>query len=182
MTTHGMMMSPGSGSGGGDGSEGRPKRPSGIAHPTVSVPAAAPPEACNVQEPMPVVLAKGTFIKFGVLIFGSLLITISGVLAFYWKHHYETTTHMKDGTIHLTSGERGKLETKAEAKESRKKITRTIKAHVDIKLREVKVEQKAQIQKLGDDLKREQKAGLKRILNEVKQTRRDVLRAGRGID
>ena len=45
---------------------------------------------------------------------------------------------------------------------------------MNVKMREVKVEQKEEIQKLGRELKSEQKAGLKRILNEVKRTRREV--------
>jgi hypothetical protein len=126
------------------------------------------------QEPQTVVLAKGTFLKFGVLLFGSLILTISGILAFYWKHHYESTTHQNDMTIHLKSGERPKFETKAEAKASRKRTVRIIKAHVNIKLREVRVDQKAQIQRLGDELKASQQAQIRQVLTEVKRTRRDV--------
>lgn len=164
-----MMSSNNGGSGGGsDGDQSGPKRKSSGSANHKCIMNGAP------SVPLPVVLAKGTFLKFGVLIFGSLLITISGVLAFYWKHHYESTTHMKDGTIHLTSGERAKLETKAEAKASRKRIVKIINTHVDLKMREVKVEQKAQIQKLGDELKQQQRQDLRKILSEVKQTRRVV--------
>jgi flagellar motility protein MotE (MotC chaperone) len=124
-----------------------------------------------------VIFAKGTLLKLALTIGGTILVGISAVLAFYWQHHYRMTTHMENGSIHLRAGERGDLETKAEAQGHRAKLVKEVKREVGIRHRELKVSQgeeiKQQIKKMGST----QKAELKRLLDEVRQTRRAVTKS-----
>jgi polyhydroxyalkanoate synthesis regulator phasin len=128
--------------------------------------------------PVQVVLAKGTFLKFALMSLGSLLISISTILAFYWRSHFETKSHIANGTIHLTSGERSTLETKVEAQKHRKKLVGEVSKKVELHFREIKVRQdeqiKRQIKNVADDLKTSQKYEFNKILQEVKRTRREV--------
>jgi len=189
MTIHGMMMAPGGGAGSGGGSDDSnnkkpnpeaPRRPSGTAYPMVSPDDSVPhtpivkKEEDEVMVPMPVVLAKGTFMKFAFLLLGSLLVSVSAILAFYWKHHFEFKTHIGDQTIHLTSGERATLETKSEAQANRKMMVEQVKREVEYKHREIVLKQKEQIQKIGEELQSSQEKKLNSILNEVRRTRRAV--------
>jgi hypothetical protein len=116
--------------------------------------------------PIPVVLTLGTILKLMVPIFG----LVSLGLAFYWQ----TRTHVDNKSIHLESGERSKLETRVEATDRTKQIVSTIKTHVDLKMRQQRVDQKEQILKVGEELKQQQKQQLSEILIEVKQTRRSI--------
>ena len=84
---------------------------------------------------------------------------------------------MGNNAIHLDSGERDKLETKAEAKAQRAKMVKEIKTDVALKHREVLIRQKEQIQEVGRALKTEQHKALSRILTEVKQSRKETRRA-----
>jgi hypothetical protein len=132
------------------------------------------------QQPMEVVFTAGTIRMLekklrkerrwlSIPLFLLLVTVISGFFYWYWK----TNVHIDDPTIHLTRGERGKLETKAEAKVERKKLKREITHHFDVKIREVKVEQREQILQLGKTLKRGQKQQFKKILTEVKKAHKD---------
>ena len=118
--------------------------------------------------PIPVVLTLGTILKLMV----PVLAVISAGIAFYWQ----TRSHCDNPTIHLKSGERGKLETKAEADKQRTKMVQEIKDRFDVKAQKISVEQTAKVQELGNELKAEQKTALQEILREVQRTRRSVAR------
>jgi hypothetical protein len=172
MAMNGMsMMPPNGGGGGGDGD--RPKRPSGLGHPAVSIPDEKGQSAV-VAQPMPVVLTVGTIIKLASVIMVPLL----GILSAGIYHYHKTNAHIEDPVIHLTRGERSKLENKSEAKAERKKLEKSITREVKLQARELKqdlaTEQKVQIKKLGTELKLEQKAWGDRLLQEVKKARRDI--------
>lgn len=128
--------------------------------------------------PIQVVLARGTFIKFALMLGGTLLVSISTILAFYWQHHFEVKAHMGNGTIHLTSGERDTLETKAEAQKHREKLVRDVSQKVELQYREIKIRQdeqiNSQIKKVAKDLKNSQKHEFNKLLYEMKQTQRAV--------
>lgn len=130
--------------------------------------------------PLPVVLARGTLLKFALTISGTLLVGISAVLAFYWQHHYSVVSHMDNQTIHLQSGERARLETKAEAQQHRKNLVREVKREVEYTHRVIAVRQDEEIKKcvkkMAAELKREQRSEFKKLMDEVKQTRRAVIR------
>lgn len=130
--------------------------------------------------PLPVVLAKGTFLKFALTIGGTVVVGISAVLAFYWQHHYSFVSHMGNQTIHLQSGERARLETKAEAQHHRTKLVKEVKREVEYTHRVIKVRQDEEIKKcvkkMAAELKREQRSEFKRLMDEVRQTRRAVVR------
>ena len=176
-------MSPNNGSGNGNGNEVSPRRktPTDGIVPTRSGSVGASGGSGgngNGDAPMQVVLAKGTFLKFAITIGGTVLVGISTLLAFYWQHHYEVTSHMGDGTIHLRSGERGTLETKAEAQKHRAKLVEEVKKEVEYQHREIKVRQDEEIKKglkkLTQDLRQEQRSEFRRLLDEVQKTRRAV--------
>jgi hypothetical protein len=130
--------------------------------------------------PMQVVLAKGTFLKFAITVGTTVVLGISALLAVYWQHHYRTTAHMDNGTIHLKSGERAVFETKLEAQQHRTKLVADVKQEVEFKHRSIKLSQgeeiKKEVAKLTQDLRTEQKAEFKKLFQEVKQTRREVAR------
>jgi uncharacterized phage infection (PIP) family protein YhgE len=119
---------------------------------------------------MPVVLTIGTIIKLASVIIVPLLGGMSAGI----YHYHKTNTHIDDSSIHLTRGERYKLETKVEAKKARKRLEKSIKREVKLQARELKqdlsAEQKSQIEKLGHELKRDQR----RLLDEVKKARKDI--------
>jgi hypothetical protein len=168
----GMSMMPPGGSGGGGGGD-RPKRPSGEGHPAVRVTEGSQPQVLALQ-PMPVVLTVGTIIKLASVIIIPLLGALSAGIYFVHK----TNAHVDDPEVHLSKGERYKLETKVEAKQERKKLEGSLKREMQLRAREIKqdvaAEQKVQIKKLGTELKLEQKAWGDRLLREVKQARRDI--------
>jgi hypothetical protein len=155
----------------------RRKRPtaSGVGYPKVAGGSGSgnngpPKDMKQVLEgtPIPVVLTLGTILKLMV----PVLALVSASIAFYWQ----TRSHCDDKTIHLESGERGKLETKAEANKQREKMVKEIKDRFDVKAEKISVEQTKQVIKLGQELKTEQKVALKEILKEVQRTRRSVRR------
>ena len=170
-----MLMAPAAGEGGGSSTS---KRHSDgvLGYPAVGGSNGGkgkPPHGTDrprAVEPLPVVLAKGTFFKFGILLFGTMLVGISGVLIVYWNHHYRAVHHMKDGSIHMKSGERGKFETKVEAKKARKELETDIKKHFDLKTGQLQLKNAKQITKIGKQLRTEQRVQYRRILSEIKKT------------
>jgi len=168
-----IMSSPNNGNGGSPPSsedEDKPKRKrpttSGVGYPKVGSGSGGGGRKIDEGTPIPVVLTLGTILKLMVPIFG----LVSLGLAFYWQ----TRTHVDNKSIHLESGERSKLETKGEATDRTKQIVKTIKTHVDLKMRQQRVDQKEQILKVGEELKQQQKQQLSEILIEVRQTRRSI--------
>lgn len=175
MMSHGMLCAPGSGSGsGGSGADDKDTGPLSGHHRCVRYD--RPDD--QIEEPLPVILARGTFFKFFVLIFGSMLVVISGALAIYWKHHYSVSTHMGNQTIHLTSGERAKFETKIEAQAQRKKMVKAFEKHAAVKYREIVVEQNEKFQDWSEAQEQKQEHQLRRILSEVRGVRRAVRTTG----
>lgn len=128
-----------------------------------------------VIKPVPVVLTTKTLAKIIAWVFGPMLIVISAGL--YWYHC--TNLHMDNTAIHLEEKERGRLETKAEAKVQRTGLVTAIKAHNDVRYREILVQQREDFSDWSKKQKLEHEQAMRRILSEVRQTRRDVRRAGR---
>lgn len=169
-------MSPATGSNGGSGSGGggpptrKKKSPSGV----TKIALAPKGEEVSVAYPMPVVLTWGTIVKFASVIVIPLLAGISFAIFFFHK----TNIHMGDPTVHLTRGERGKLETKAEACAARDKLAKSISKELTVKTRELKQDlgdqNRAQFRKLGKELKSDQNYRFSKILEEVKKARRDI--------
>lgn len=170
----GMMMSPNSGKGSSTGGSGKKKRP-----PTGEVRSSSgksdfEEDSSSISGPIEVIFTQQTFTKLIAWVLGPmLLVLISAISAFFYFYH-QTSIHLSDPTIHLTRGERAKLETKIEAKVSRKKLKTEITNHFDLKVREIKVENGEHIEKLGDALKKEQTKHLNKILIEVKKARQDI--------
>ena len=130
------------------------------------------PKKCNVEpdKPMEVVFKAEAFRKLIAWTFGPLLVVlVAGIGGFFYFYH-KTNTHLVDPTIHLTRGERNSLETKVEAKVERSKIKTDIITHFDVKVREIKVEQKEQLIKIVKSLEDEQKSQYRRLLTEIKKT------------
>ena len=179
-TTHGYLCAP-PGDGGEGGGTPPPRRRKPPTHGELPIVRPQDLAGCNVDPNMPlqVALNKATMIKFWAGILATLLVSISAILAFYWRGHYQTEAHIGDGSIHLKSGERATLETKVEAQEHRRNLVDGVKAELRLQQREIIVQQKAQIQKIGEDLKADQDAKLGRILQEVQRTRQDVRRSDR---
>lgn len=174
----GMLMSPSNGGGStptGGGVRGpNEKRPSGQAHPAVSGGEGGgpkDPKECNVEpnKPMEVAFTQQTFRKLIAWTFGPLLVVLVGGLSAFFYFYHKTNSHIGDPTIHLTRGERISLETKAEAREERKKIKKDIITHFDVKVREIKVEQKEQMTKIVKSLEEEQKSQYYKLLKEIKK-------------
>jgi len=139
--------------------EGRNRKPpTGEAFPVQSPP-----------EPLEVVFKAETFRRLIAWTFGPLIVVIVGVIsaALYFYHH--TNVHLEDPTIHLTRGERGKLETKIEAVKARDKLEKDIKNHFDLKTGQIKLENAKQINKIGNQLRSEQKIHYRRLLSEIKK-------------
>jgi len=181
MRSHGnMSMAPANGGGGG-GAAPAQRSPSGTGHPAVPPAPSSPGDgrgddtgSAPVMVPMPVVLTWGTILKFAAAIVVPLLAGTSFAIYFFHK----TNIHMEDPTVHLTRGERGKLETKTEAASARKKLEKSITKEFGLRTREIKLDlskqQRVQFKKLGKELKLEQKTQLVKILREVKRARRDI--------
>lgn len=169
------------------------KKPTGQAHPSVNSTMSGngggtggnnppkDPKYCKLKsdKPMEVVFTSDTFKKLIVWTLGPLLaVVVTGISAFFFFYH-KTMTHIENSTIHLTSGERIKLETRAEAIKARTSIQRNIINHFNLKIREVKVEQQEQArviadklkvnaQNVADELKDLQQKQLNKILSAVK--------------
>lgn len=180
-----IKMSPNNGNG--SGNDDKPKRKKTptdgvVGHSAVKKPGAPGGSGGGGSDddtmPMQVVLAKGTFLKFAITIGGTVLVGISAILAVYWQHHYQVTSHMGNGTIHLKSGERATLETKKEAQKNRAKLVEEVKREVTYQHRTLKLRQDEEIKKglkgIGDELKQSQRSELRKLLEEVKRTRRAV--------
>ena len=161
----------------------RIRPPSGTAYPAVGGgdPPDPPDEFNDLSNPgsttpIPVVLARWTFIKFGVIMFGSLILTFSSVLAIYWSHYYKVEYHITNGNAHLSVGERDKLETKVQAQQARTKMLKAIKTHTNVKIREVVVEQREEFQKWSGEQEKDHKRQFEKVLKEIKKTRQAVSR------
>lgn len=157
MSMNGMSMMPPNGGGGGGGGN-RPNRPSGEGHPAVP-PADEDRNPTAVITPMPVVLTVGTIIKLASVI----MVPLMGILSAGIYHYHKTNAHVDDPVIHLTRGERSKLETKAEAQKARTKLEESITREVKLQAREIK-----------QDVAADQKSWGDRLLQEVKKARRDI--------
>jgi hypothetical protein len=118
---------------------------------------------------MEVVFQKSTFIKLIVWSLGPLLLTLIGAISAFFYFYHETKIHIDDPNIHLGKTERTKLETKAEAKVERKKIRDNIKQHVNVKMREVKVEQREMLQQATKKLQTQQAQHYRKILTEIRK-------------
>lgn len=167
----GMLMSPSNGGGGASAGNTPPeKRPTGEAHPAVTC-GPKDPKACNVEpdKPMEVVFTTQTFRRLIAWTFGPLLVVLIGWLSAFFYFYHKTNTHLSDPTIHLLRGERGKLETKLEAKQSRAKLETDIKKHFDLKTGQIGVENAKQITKIGKELRKEQRGQYHRLLKEIKK-------------
>lgn len=154
------MFSPsngGSRGSGGDGGVRKKKPPTGEAFP-----------AGITNDPVPVVFTQGTLIKLISWTLGPLLLTLLGAISAFFFFYHKTNSHLINTEVHLAQGERSKLETKVEASRQRAETRRVIKSHIDVKCREIRVEQKEQIQELGRELKSEQKKQFTKILSEIK--------------
>jgi hypothetical protein len=136
------------------------------------------PNECRIddiaEKPIPVVFTQKTFTKLIAWTLGPLLLTLVGSISAFFYFYHKTNVHLTDPTIHLIRGERLIFETKQEAKVERKRLKSEITGHFDVKVREIKVEQKEQFHKLGTKLRRQQTNQLMKILTEVKKARRDI--------
>jgi len=118
---------------------------------------------------MEVVFTTQTFRRLIAWTFGPLLLVLVGGLGAFFYFYHSTNLHVGDPTIHLTRGERGKLETKAEAKKSREELETDIKKHFDLKTGQIGVENAKQITKIGKELRKEQRGQYHRLLKEIKK-------------
>ena len=118
---------------------------------------ASPPQLVTV--PVPVALNWSSVIK---LVGPSLALIVAAFGAAIYFYH-QANTHMADPTIHLTRGERAKLETKDEARKHRQKIHHAIIREAKVAHRELQVRQAEQISKWGKELKREQARVLRAV-------------------
>jgi hypothetical protein len=166
----GMLMAPppnGDGGGGGGVPAGKKKPPTGEVTPT----GGGDPNECKIEpdKPMEVVFTTQTFRRLIAWTFGPLLLVLVGGLGAFFYFYHSTNLHVSDPTIHLTRGERGKLETKLEAKQARTKLETDIKAHFDLKTGQLGVKNAKQITKIGNELRAQQKGQYHRLLREIKK-------------
>lgn len=135
-----------------------------------------PNDVCRIEpdKPMEVVFTTDTFRRLIVWTLGPFLLFLIAAISSFFFFYHKASTHMDDPTIHLSRGERRSLETKEQATKERENLKAGITRHFDVKIREIKVEQEEQFQKLGTELKTEQKQKLDKILTEVRRTRRDI--------
>jgi hypothetical protein len=161
-----MLMSPPNG-GGGSTPAGRKKPPTGEVAPT----GGGDPNICNVEpdKPMEVVFKAETFRKLLAWTLGPLAAMLVGGMAAFFYFYADTNAHKRDGTIHLKSGERGRIETKKEAKEARAKLETDIKNHFDLKTGQIGLRNEKQITKIGNDLRKAQNVQYHRLLKEIKK-------------
>ncbi|NIW13527.1 MAG: hypothetical protein GWN31_06250, partial [Candidatus Thorarchaeota archaeon] len=156
------------------GGPDRPKKESdGFGYPKVERPK---PIVTDVGEdelgkPIPVVFTQKTFVKLIAWVLGPVLTILIGSISAFFYFYHQTNTHMQDSTIHLSRGERGKIETKIEAAEERGNLQKDIIQHVNIKVREIKVEQKEQLERTKKDLRRQQNYHYNKIIEEIRERR-----------
>lgn len=156
-----------------------PRRSSGAAYP--AVPRASSPsngdssqggdggedsEQAESIVPIPIVLNWNTIIKLAAPAVVTLVMAIAAG-GIFWSN---TRTHLKDTARHISPADRQQLETKSSAKVARSRMIKALKKNTALRVREIKVEQREQIQKLGAELKTDQR----RILREVQRTRRAI--------
>ena len=119
---------------------------------------------------MEVVFTNQTFRRLIAWTFGPLLVVLIGGLSAFFFFYADTNAHKNDPTIHLIRGERGKLETKLEAKKAREDLETDIKKHFDLKTGQIGVRNEKRITKIGKQLQKEQKVHYRRLLSEIKKT------------
>lgn len=132
---------------------------SGTAYPTVKL---AKPSTDRGRVPIPIALNAATIIKLVAPTIIAIVSALSGALYFY----HQTRVHMDNGSIHLESGERSKLETKDEARVARYKMQSALKKETAFRAREIRLEHRESMQRMKTDQRR--------ILREVQRTRRAV--------
>jgi hypothetical protein len=170
----GMLMSPSS-TGGSTGGGDRSKRPTGEAYPAVGSSVEEKkerdPQECRIEpeRPMEVVFTQDTFRKLIAWTLGPLLTLLVGAVSAFFYFYHSTNSHMTDPTIHLNRGERIKFETKEEAKAERKKLKHEIKSHIDVKVREIKVGQKEQLQESLDKITKQNEKQFKKLVREIRR-------------
>lgn len=150
------------------------RRASGHAFPSRPVPkvggangGGAPPEDNGddyVMVPVPIALSWSTIFK----LVAPALLAIAGLIAAGAVFYSQTQAHLVNKVAHIGPMERERLETKEQARVARFVLFKRIEDSHAVKIREVKVEQREQIQKLGESLKAEQQ----KIFREVQRTRR----------
>ena len=108
--------------------------------------------------PFPIVLNLRTMLALIV----PVITAVIGATGVMLNQFHETKSHIKNKSIHVEA------ESKAEAKQARTEMIKAITGRQDVKIREVKVDQREQIEKLGETLRGEQRA----ILREIRRNRR----------
>jgi hypothetical protein len=121
------------------------------------------------ESPIPVVFTPKTFVKLIAWVLGPVLTILLGAISAFFYFYHQTNTHMQDENIHLRRTERSQIETKAEALDERKKLQDDIAEHVDIKVREIKVEQKELVDKAKIELKKQQSYHYNNIITEIRE-------------
>ena len=115
---------------------------------------------------LPVSLNLGTIVRLTL----PLMVTVLGAFSAAAYYVHTVTTHMGNPVIHLGTDERAKLETKDDAQQRSRTVIKVINSKIDLRHREAVVEQREQIDKLGEQLKRDQR----KVLIEVQATRREM--------
>lgn len=121
------------------------------------------------EKPIPVVFTHKTFIKLIAWVLGPVVTILFGAISAFFYFYHQTNAHIEDMNIHLGKKERSQIETKIEAAGERKKLQDDITDHVDIKVREIKVEQKEQLQEAKKELKRQQTYHYNKIITEIRE-------------
>ena len=167
-------MSPAVAEGGGT-SAGTRKRPTGEAYPAVGGGDGGDPpqdsKDCKIKpdKPMEVVFQTQTFRRLIAWTLGPLAAMLVGGMAAFFYFYADTNAHKRDKTIHLKSGERGNIETRTEAKQSRAKLETDIKKHFDLKTGQIGLRNEKQITKIGTELRTAQRVQYRRLLIEIKK-------------
>lgn len=151
---------------------GGPKRPKaesdGFGYPKVDRP--KPGGSGNGDElgkPIPVVFTQRTFLKLIAWVLGPVVTILIGAISAFFYFYHQTNLHMQDNNIHLGRTER--MEIQKKATDERKQIQDEIAEHVNMKVREIKVEQKEQIEKAKTELKKQQSYHYNRIITEIRE-------------
>lgn len=158
----GYMMAPPNGGGGGGDPTPKPRRPSGSTVPAPPTENQELPSVLSAATPVSVVLTPGTILK----IVGPLLAIICVAIAFFYK----TSAHISDERYHLRDGERGKLETKAEANRQRAAMVKILKREVKVSVDEQQIKNTQQINALRD----EQRKAFKGVRKSLRKLRKAI--------
>lgn len=121
-----------------------------------------------IERPIPVVFTQKTFIKLISWVLGPVITILIGAISAFFYFYHQTNSHMDNKNIHPN---RLEIETKLEARSQRRELRKDIAEHVDIKVREIKVEQKEQIDRAKIELKRQQNYHYNKLINEIKETK-----------